>query len=175
LVYHWFGWVAPRLHTSISIPATDWYLQHLELVTVIPALFVGYLNVARLLPAAVRMPIAERSDSMGMWAWAFPALVLAYQMVRYHPPSASVLYGAGLPKVRYFFEIQKVMPNLRNFRDLFANDPLQTLRVLTQMVVTAPFYAGVAYSLGAVVRKYALLTRLFTFEKHEESTTPSRS
>jgi hypothetical protein len=37
-----------------------------------------------------------------------------------------------------------------------------------QMSVTAPFYAGVAYSAGALASKYDVLAKLFTFEKHDE-------
>lgn len=72
LVYHWFGWFAPMLHVSINVPAGDWppgdwYLQHLELATVVPALIVGYINVSRLLPASVGV---VRSPSVATWAWA---------------------------------------------------------------------------------------------------------
>jgi hypothetical protein len=48
-----------------------------------------------------------------------------------------------------------------------ASDPV---RVLAQMTITAPFYAGIAYSLGALASKHQLLTKLFTFEKHDETT-----
>src|SRR5712692_895504 len=41
LVFHWFGWVAPILQISISVPATDWYLQHLEIVTIVPAVVLS--------------------------------------------------------------------------------------------------------------------------------------
>jgi hypothetical protein len=39
------------------------------------------------------------------------------------------------------------------------------------MSVTAPFYAGIAYSLGALASKHRVLTKLFTFEKHDDMTT----
>src|ERR1022692_5169795 len=55
LVFHWFRWVIPTLQVSTSTPATDWYLQHFEVMTIIPALVIGYINVvARLLPNTVR-------------------------------------------------------------------------------------------------------------------------
>jgi hypothetical protein len=56
---------------------------------------------------------------------------------------------------RYFFEIQRVIPT---FRNPLAGDPV---RVLAQMYVTAPFYAGVAYSLGALAERYRLLQTVF--------------
>ena len=64
-------------------------------------------------------------------------------------------------------DIQKVMPT---FANPLASDPV---RVWAQMSVTAPFYAGVAYSLGALSSQHALLSKLFKFEQHEEPTASS--
>ncbi len=164
LVFHWFGWIAPLLHTTISIPATDWYLQHFELVTLIPALVIGYVNVVRFLPAVAREYLHEsRSGSAAFWTWTIPTLVLLYRMLQYHAPS-SVLYGSSMTAVKYFFDIQKVMPTLSN---PLASDPEQ---VWAQMSVTAPFYAGVAYSLGVLASKHSLVTKLFVFERKDKPT-----
>ncbi len=165
LVFHWFRWIAPTLRISIGMPASDWYLQHFELATILPALVVGYIDVARFFPAEVRSYLHEgRSSSIAIWAWCIPTVVLLFRMLMYHAPS-SVLFGASTTAVGYFFDIQKVMPTLAN---PFAGNPV---RVLAQLSVTAPFYAGVAYSLGASVSKYQLLTKLFRFERPGETTT----
>ena len=164
LVFHWFSWIAPILQTSIGIPATDWYLQHLELATILPALVVGHINVARFFPASVRSYLHEgRSGSVAVWAWIIPTSRLLYNMLMYHPPS-SVLLGTSVTAIGYFFDIQKVMPT---FANPLASEPV---RVLAQLSITAPFYSGVAYSLGALASKHQLLTKLFTFEKHDETT-----
>jgi hypothetical protein len=165
LVFHWFGWVAPILNVSIGIPAPDWYLQHFELMTILPALLVGYVNFARILPGIIRDFMHEGQHSIATWAWAFPTLVLLYRMLDYRAPS-SVLFGGSMTAIEYFFEIQTVMPSWQN---PLASDPV---RVWAQMSVTAPFYAGIAYSLGALSSKHSLLTRLFTFEKHDGMTPP---
>jgi len=164
LVFHWFGWVAPILHISSRIPATDWYLQRFELMTFLPALVVGYVNVARILPGVIRNFMHEGQHSIATWAWTFPTLVLLYRMLEYHAPS-SVLFGSSMTAMKYFFQIQTVMPTWQN---PLASDPV---RVWAQMSVTAPFYAGIAYSLGALASKHHVLTNLFTFEKHDEMTT----
>jgi hypothetical protein len=165
LVFHWFGWIAPILQTSISIPATDWYLQHFELATILPAVVIGYVNVVRFSPATVRSYLHEgRSGSIAPWAWSVPTVVLLFRMLMYHAPP-SVLFGTPLTAVRYFFDIQKVMPT---FSNPLASDPV---RVWAQMSITAPFYSGVAYSMGALASKYQLLTKLFTFERHGKATT----
>jgi hypothetical protein len=139
----------------------DWYLQHLELVMIVPALIAGYVNVSRFAPALVGKPVWDtRFDSAITWAWCVPALVLSYRMLQYHAPS-SVLFGGSMTSIKYFFDIQKVMPTWAN---PLVSDPT---RVAAQMFVTAPFYAGVAYSVGALASRYELLTKLFTFDKHE--------
>jgi hypothetical protein len=80
-VYHWFGWIAPILRIPVSIPATDWYLQHLELVTIIPAAIIGYINATRFLPLTIRSLIGNvHGNSVALWAWIIPSLVLAYKM-----------------------------------------------------------------------------------------------
>ena len=139
MVFHWFGWVAPILQMSIGMPATDWYLQHLETVTVVPAVILGYFNVTRFFPLTIRNYIGEGPfDSVAVWAWSVPALVLGCKMLLYHAPS-SVLYATSMSAIKYFLDIQKVMPTMSN---PFASDPV---RVLEQMTVTAPFYAGIGF------------------------------
>ena len=166
LVGRWFAWFAPALQIASNVPPGDWYLQHLEVVTIIPAMMAGYMNVARFVPALFAREISEkRQDSTAIWAWSIPSVVLCYRMARYHAPS-SVLIGSSMSAIKYFFDIQKFMPT--TWTNLFANDPV---RFVAQLTVTAPFYAGVAYSLGALTWKHKVLQNLFTFEKPEEEPT----
>ena len=174
LVFHWFRWVAPIFNVSTSVPPPDWYLQHFEVMTILPALVMGYIDVARFLPNAVtvRTIMHEAQHSIATWAWVLPTLVLFYRMLEYRAP-ASVLYGTSITTLmttlKYFFVIQTVAPTLQN---PFVGD---SIRVWAQFSVTAPFYAGVAYSLGALASKHQLLTKLFTSEKQLETTTPARA
>lgn len=141
LVGRWLAWGAPILWRSAVVPPGDWYLQHLELVSIVPASIIGYI-------------VARRPESVATWAWIVPSLMLVYRMLRYHSAS-SVLANAPISAISYFFDIQQSMPTMAN---LAASDPV---RILAQMTITAPFYAGVAYSLGAMASKQKLLTRLF--------------
>jgi hypothetical protein len=50
LVGRWFLLIAPALQISSGGHPGDWYLQHLELVTIVPALVVGYFNIFRFAP-----------------------------------------------------------------------------------------------------------------------------
>jgi hypothetical protein len=175
LVGRWFAWIAPVLQISSSVSPADWYLRHLELVLVIPALIAGYINVVRFVPAIFGRPFWDNHfDSAITWAWIIPTLVLVYRMLIYrmliYRAPSSVLFGTSMTAFKYFFDIQKVMPTLSN---PLASDPV---RVWAQMSITAPFYAGVAYSLGALMSKYRLLTKLFTFgSKVKRRTRKSRN
>lgn len=148
LVGRWFAWFMPIMRISTARNAGDWYLQHLELMTIIPALVAGHV-------------IARQRDSVATLAWAVPSLVLAYRMLLYPGPS-SVLVAISRSAVRYFFEIEKVMPSMRYAT---GSDPV---RVLAQMMITAPFYAGVAYSFGAWTAKRGLIVKLLSFTREAE-------
>lgn len=137
LVGRWFNWAVPIMHISLTTKQLDWYLQHLEIVTIIPALIVGYVSYA------VTSPV---SPTAAVWVWIVPALVLTYRMLQFHSPH-SVLIGSSMSALRYYFDIMKVMPTRENF---LVTDPA---RVLAQEFVTAPFYSGAAYSLGAWLRR----------------------
>jgi hypothetical protein len=140
LVYRCFAWVLPAIGWSTVEAPTDWYLRHLEIVTIVPALIIGYLAYAM---------ARDLSPAATLWVWTVPAIVLVYRMLEFHT-SHSVLIGSSMSALRYYFDITRVMPTRQNF---LATDPV---RVLAQEFVTAPFYAGVAYSLGAWLRRRGL-------------------
>lgn len=157
LVGSWFAWFAPIFGTPIPARPAEWYLLHLEVMTIIPALVAGYADLGRFLPTLVGKRISDRrSSSAGSFAWTIPTASLLYKMMQFHAPS-SVLLGSSMSAFKYFFDIQQVMPS---FADLLAGNPR---RVLAQMTITAPFYAGVAYSLGSLAWRHRVLSRLLAF------------
>lgn len=163
LVSLWFAWVPRLLQISTIVRPGDWFMQHLELMTIGPALVAGYIDVGRIVPAFLGGLIKERrTNPAAILAWMIPTSVLIYKMLQYRSP-ASVLAGNSMPAFRYFFDIQRTMPT---FAQLLAGDPV---RLAQQMTVTAPFYAGSAYSLGALIHRYGILTKLFIFERPEET------
>lgn len=135
VVYHWFGWMLPLFGISTTTLGTDYYLQHLEIMSVVPAIIVGYV-VARQLP------------KLAVTAWIVPSVILAYKLWAFLDPRASVLLPSNSPtRFSYYFDIVPVMPT---FRDLYSSDPV---RVVQQMLVVAPFYSGIAYSAGAFLSR----------------------
>lgn len=155
LVGRWFAWIVPALGIHSSVTPENWYLRHLELATIVPAFIAGYVDLGRFLPATIGKQIATwRSGSAASLAWLIPTVLLLWHLLFFHAP-VSVLYRSSMSAFGYYFDIQHVMPTLSN---LLASDPV---RLLSQMYVTAPFYAGVAFSIGALVWKRRLLPRVF--------------
>jgi len=144
LVGRWSAWVEPYVHVSESGSAWSWYLSHIALGSLVLAVAVGYGMARGLKTAAV-------------WAWTVPALVLGVKMLVFaHPPASSVLFQTppGMTALEYFFGILPVTPFDPDFE-----------RIVAQMRFTASFCTGVGYTLGAVVARYELLTKMFIFEK----------
>jgi hypothetical protein len=170
LVFRFFAWIAPLLQVSFVGSPADWYLQHLELVTVIPAFAAGYVNVGRFVPALFGKQINDpRPAYSAVWAWTIPTLILVGRMLLYRDPTTSVLVGHHASVFQYFFEIQQTMPTRRNFL------ALDGARVLAQITFTAPFYAGLGYSLGAVAAKYRVAQKLVTFLRPEGTASLSEN
>jgi hypothetical protein len=162
LVRMWFAWFAPIFGTPSNVAPLDWHLRHLALMTIIISLIAGYIDLGRFLPAIVGKQIAgRRSSSAGTWMWIIPTTVLLYGMLQFRAPS-SVL-GPSTSAFRYFFDTQQLMAS---FRNSLASD--WAARVRIQIQVTAPFYAGIAYSFGALAWKHRWLPTLFGFEEHAE-------
>ena len=153
LVVRWFAWVDPRLHVSTFESGPDWYLHHVIIVNLALALAVGY-------------GMARGANTNSIWAWSIPALVLGVRMIQFssHRPMGSVLFASqpGMTAIEYFFRAMPGTPFAGPFSGVEFN------RVWVQMKCTAPFCAGVGYSLGALVARYGLLTKMFIFEKHVE-------
>ena len=143
LLSRWFVWILPLAGISTGAPTGNDYLQHFELASIVPACVIGYLLV-RYFPR------------LALWAWILPTGVLLYKLLTFTEPYASVIAPHSSTRLSYFFVIQRSMPT---FTVGFGGvDPI---RVAQQMFVVAPFYAGVAYSVGALAASHNLLEKLF--------------
>ena len=142
LLSRWFVWILP-LARSTHAPTGNDYLQHFELASVVPALIVRYV-------------LSRYFREQGTRAWIVPTGVLGYKVLTFADPYASVLVPHFWTRFSYFFVIQRTGPTFAP--DFGGVDPL---RVAEQMSVIAPFYAGLAYSLGALVAGHSVLQQLF--------------
>jgi hypothetical protein len=136
LLSRWFVWILPLAGMSTRTPTGDDYLQHFELVSIVPAFVVGYI-------------LSRHLGRLAACAWILPTVVLAYKLVAFTEPYASILAPHSSTRFSYFFVIQRSMPT---FTPGFGGvDPV---RVAQQMTVVAPFYAGLAYSIGALAARH---------------------
>lgn len=144
LLSRWYAWVLPLLGMSSHTPTGNDWLQHFELVSIVPALVIGYL-------------VSKRFGRLATCAWILPTIILAYELLRFTEPHVSVLAAPhSSTRFQYFFVIQRTAPT---FAPGFGGvDPV---RIALQMSTVAPFYAGLAYSAGALAAKIDLLKRIF--------------
>jgi hypothetical protein len=143
LLSRWYAWILPLTGMS-HVPTGNDRLQNFELVSIVPALVVGYL-------------LSRHLGRFAAYAWILPTVVLAYKLLMFSEPRASVLATAPHSSIRfdYFFVIQRTAPT---FTPDFGG--VDIIRVVEQMTVVAPFYAGLAYSIGALAGKRNLLDRV---------------
>jgi hypothetical protein len=144
LVGRWFAWILPLSGSTSPTGFTaysDYYLQHLELVSILPALAAGYV-------------VCRYFQRLSTSAWILPTIILLYKLLTFADPHASVLFADPLSRFSYYFVIVRVSPT---FSDLRGSDPI---RVWEQMSVVAPFYSGLAYSIGALVKSHNILERI---------------
>ena len=81
LFSRWFMWILPLFRISPAMPRADYWLQNLELVSIIPALVFGAL-------------IARYFEKLASWAWIVPTIILSYRLLTFTDTNASVLASA---------------------------------------------------------------------------------
>ncbi len=150
LFSRWFVWILPLFGGSGASRA-DYWLQHLELVSILPALVLGVV-------------IARYFEKFAAWAWVVPTIILAYKLLTFAGATASVLVSAdSWSRFSYYFVIQQHMPIFSQKFGL-SGDPV---RVAEQIDVTVPFYSGIAYSVGALSTKYKAIERVVASLRRE--------
>jgi hypothetical protein len=143
LLSRWFVWILPFAGIASGTPIGDDYLRHFELASIAPAFALGYV-------------LCLYFSRLAIWAWVLPTVILLYKLLTFTDASSSLLVSNPWPRFSYFFVLERSMPV---FAPGFAGvDPV---RVAQQMFVVAPFYAGLAYSIGALAAKHNLLKKTF--------------
>lgn len=143
LAGRWFYWTPVLLGSKPQGLGTDYYLQHLELANVIAGLVMGYL-------------ICLKFRRLGTWAWVLPTAILSYKLLTFTDRNASVLAAPDLwSRFSYYFVIARFLPTLENL----GGDPI---RVVAQLTIVAPFYAAIAYSIGALAQRHDVAQRIIT-------------
>lgn len=152
LLSRWFAWIVPLTGMAYHAPTGNDWLQHFELTSIVPAILVGYV-------------LSRHFPGMATRAWILPTLILAYKLLTFTAPYSSILIAPHVStRFFYFFDIQRTMLTLTpGFGGV---DPIRSAE---QITVVAPFYAGVAYSVGALAARHSLLEK---FLGHSRSMEP---
>jgi hypothetical protein len=135
------GWTSGRLlpvlqiHTSSS--RFEFLFSHLFAFSFVPALAAGLVN------ARFRQRVAA-------YVWLLPASVLAYKLATFHTAGSVLFQAHSFPALRYYFGSEFVIPEYHNWQDFWSMTAGSSdmLRGMDQLSFTAPFYAGLGYSLA---------------------------
>jgi hypothetical protein len=134
------GWthnsLLPALQHSSRSGRFEFAYSHILGFSFIPAFLLGLLN------ARFRRKAAQ-------FVWLVPAAILAYKFVTF--PSPSVFQRQFLAAFHQYFGGGFVIPEFRSWQEfaLIATSNADMTRGMVQIRFTAPFYAGVGYSLAA--------------------------
>lgn len=136
------GFFLPIAHERAPVRSDLFFLSHLLAFAVVPAFVLGMLT------ARVKTKAAQ-------FVWLISAALLLYQVIRFSFPETSVLVRQRfslLPALQYFFgSSPEYGDNFRTFLATFVDPNAVLPRDAAQLHFTAPFYAGIAYSLAALL------------------------
>lgn len=150
LLSRWYVWIMPLAGMATPISG-DNYLKHFELISIVPAFLAGYV-------------LFRHFERLAMWAWVIPTILLLFELVLFSEPPTSVLGPHSSTRFAYFFVIQRRMPSM-----FLGFSEVDVMRVVKQMFRVAPFYSGVAYSLGAVASAHDLFRKIFPAMRNDET------
>jgi hypothetical protein len=140
------GTLLPLLQHPTSSGRFEFLFSHILVLSFIPAFFSGLIN-------------ARFRHKAAQFVWLVPAAILAYKFVTF--PAPSVLQTRFPAAFHQYFGNGFVIPEFRNWRELFsiAGSNSDMTRGMAQLQFTAPFYAGVGYSLAAWIGRRVELNR----------------
>ncbi len=140
----WFaGWVNRTLFPSLGFATSSSGLgllfSHLFAFAFVPAFIAGLVN-------------AKFKHKAAEFVWIVPAVVLVYELIAFQGTS-SVLDQNRFLAFYYYFGSTFLLPDSHGWGSKTYWDAVRTssdvVRALAQMKFTAPFYAGIAYSLAS--------------------------
>jgi hypothetical protein len=92
LLFRWFAWILPLVGIWYSTPRADYRLQHLELVSAIPAVVVGFV-------------VSRYCKKLASRAWILPTMVLSYKLLIFTDARASVFASNPWAGFSFYFVI----------------------------------------------------------------------
>jgi hypothetical protein len=142
------GWIRasllPLLQVTTSSSSFQFLFSHIFEFSFFPGLIAGLAN-------------AKFKHKAAQYVWLVPTIVLAYKFVAFPTPPRSVLDSASSvfptfsAAFHQYFAGDFLIGEYRNWGDFWSmvtSNP-DMMRGMTQLRVTAPFYAAVGYCLAA--------------------------
>jgi len=135
------NWLLPLVQEPTSTGSFEFFFSPIFFFACAPAFCLGILA-------------SQFKHRAAHFVWLVPAGILAYKLLTFRAVAASVLQRppASIPiAFHQYFGDDFHIPEYRDFHDLFqiaASSP-DMARGMDQLTFTAPFYAGVAYSIAA--------------------------
>jgi len=137
----WLSWwtrriLLPLLQQPTSSGRFEFLFSHVLVFSLVPAILSGLIN-------------ARFKHKAAQFVWVVPAVVLAYKFATF--PSASVLESRFPAAFHQYFEGGFLIPEYRNWQEFWSlvGSSADMTRGMVQMNYTAPFYAGIGYSIAA--------------------------
>ena len=144
------GWTRERLLPFLRQPTSsggfEFLFSHLFAFSFIPAFFSGLMN------ARFRHKVAE-------YVWLVPTTILVYKFATFAAPSVLQSHFSGA--FHEYFGGGFLIPEYRDWREFWsiAGSNPDMARGMIQLKFTAPFYAGVGYSVAAWIAGRTKLNR----------------
>lgn len=152
------GELLPLLQHPTSSGSFEFFFSHIFAFSFIPAFLFGLIN-------------ARFKHKAAQFVWLVPAAILAYKFATFAAPS--VLQSQFSAAFQQYFGGGFLIPEYRDWHDFWsiAGSNSDMTRGMTQLSFTAPFYAGVGYSLAAWIGRRTELNRKVAekVEKWEQS------
>jgi hypothetical protein len=140
------GTVLPLLQSPTSSSRFEFLYSHVFVLSVAPAFFAGLMN-------------ARFKHKAAQFVWLVPTAILAYKFATF--PAPSVFKSQFAAAFHQYFGAGFVIGEFRDWREFWniVESNSDMMRGMAQMQYTAPFYAGVAYSVAAWIGRRTELSR----------------
>lgn len=132
------GWMNRTLFPFVHIPSSassaELLFSHLFTFSFVPAFVLGF-------------SAAKFEHRAAEFVWTVPAVILAYQLLTFSNTTSVLLQSASSPALHYYFAAAPAATDAHEF--IWRSNPAAIPQALSQFRYTAPFYAGVTYSLAS--------------------------
>lgn len=145
------GWTRGRLLPFLQIRTTsssqfEFLFSHLLMFSFVPAFLAGLIN-------------SRFKHRVAQFVWLVPTAILAYKLATFSAPS--VFQSQLSAAFHQYFGGGFLIGEFRNWHDFWSimGSNSDMTRGMAQMTFTAPFYAGVGYSVAAWIGRRTELHR----------------